>query len=389
MRLGKQILLTLGLLALAGAGWAVVSPAGRPWLEAAGLGGLSRAPVQAEEDRAGHARGPVEVIVRAAVLQDTAHAVAAIGDGRAVRSVTLTPEAAGRVKAIRVSPGEPVAEGQVVIELDDDLARIARDRAELMVADTTATAERLGRLRRSGAVSDQEQAAALLAQRTAELAQQEAAVDLERRSVRAPIAGHVGLIAPEVGDQVTTATEITRIDDRSSILVEFRLPERFAARVRPGDPLTATVLSGEAMPLEGRIRAVDNRVDAASRSFRLQAEIANADDRLRSGMAFSIAMRFPGPARIAVDPLSVQWNAAGAYVWAVREGRAVSVPVRVLQREAGLVMVEGALAPGEPVVVQGLQGLRPGTPVLIAEKVEPTTAAAGAGTGGPVAANEL
>lgn len=315
------------------------------------------------------------VITRPAALKPTSDAVVAIGDGRATRSVALMPQAAGRVAAIKVDPGQRVAAGDEILELDDDLARIAHDRARLMADDARATLARISRLRQTGAASDLQEIAATLALRTAELAEREAAVALDRRHVRAPIAGHVGLIGPEIGDQITEATEITRIDDRSSILVEFRLPERFAARVRLGDPLTATVLSGAGGVLPGRISAIDNRVDAASRSFRLQAEIANDDDRLRAGMAFSIAMDFPGQPRIAVDALALQWNAAGAYVWAVREGRAQQVPVRVLQRAAGEVMVEGDLVEGEAVVVEGVQTLRPGSPVAPAGETTPTAAA--------------
>ncbi|MFP4405103.1 MAG: efflux RND transporter periplasmic adaptor subunit, partial [Rhodosalinus sp.] len=93
----------------------------------------------------------------------------------------------------------------------------------------------------------------------------------------------------------------------------------------------------------------------------------NDDNRLRAGMAFAVTLRFPGETMAAVDPLAVQWAAEGSYVWAVRDGAVQRVAVTIRQRDAGRVLVEGELAPGEPVVTEGVQNLRPGAEVRMAE----------------------
>ena len=97
----------------------------------------------------------------------------------------------------------------------------------------------------------------------------------------------------------------------------------------------------------------------------MQGRLDNADDLLRVGMAFSVALNFPGETLLSVEPLAVQWSSDGAFVWRIVEGRAEPVPVTIRQRERDTVLVEGALSPGDLVVTEGVQNLRPGSAVSI------------------------
>lgn len=292
--------------------------------------------------------------------------ITAIGSARGVHAVDLAPEVAGRLLALRVAPGDRVAAGQLIAELDDEAARLATERARLVLADASATLDRLDRLEASGSASTLQRQEAELARRTADLALQAAERDLADHRLTAPINGYVGLIDVQVGNLITPSSVVTRIEDRSSLLLEFRVPERVAARIAAGDPVEVTAVSAPQDLIEGRIVAVDNRVDDASRTLRVEAEITNPDDDLRPGMAFRIALQFTGQEYPAVDPLAIQWGADGAFVWVVRGGKAQSLPIRILQRNADAVLVEAALAPGDLVVTEGVQALRPGAEVQLA-----------------------
>lgn len=291
--------------------------------------------------------------------------ITAIGSARGVHAVDLAPEVAGRLLALRVAPGDRVAAGQLIAELDDEAARLATERARLVLADASATLDRLDRLEASGSASTLQRQEAELARRTADLALQAAERDLADHRLTAPINGYVGLIEVQVGNLITPSSVVTRIEDRSSLLLEFRVPERVAARIAAGDPVEVTAVSAPQDRIEGRIVAVDNRVDDASRTLRVEAEIANPNDDLRPGMAFRIALQFTGQEYPAVDPLAIQWGADGAFVWVVRGGKAQSLPIRILQRNADAVLVEAALAPGDLVVTEGVQALRPGAEVQL------------------------
>ncbi len=377
MSFWKQGLFAFLAVVLAVVILAVYLPAARPALDRIGVLDPLRmiGLVQEVEDTAGSGAsgqggfgggsGAVTVIAAPPGESVMNNVVTAIGNGQALRSVVVTPEATGRLVEVLVTSGDYVDAGAVIARLDDQSERIAVDRAQLVLDDAQATQTRLARLQSSGAATELQISDAALAVSTAELALREAAFHLERRSIVAPLTGWVGLSAAEVGDQVNAQTVITRIDDRSRILVEFRVPERFVGQFAEGYALTATPLARPDTLLDGVVSAIDNRVDEISRSLRVRAEFANPDDQLRAGMAFSITLQFQGDAQPSVDPLAIQWGRDGAFVWVAREGRAMRLPVRIMQRNADAVLVNAAFEPGDRVVQEGVQMLRPGGEVTV------------------------
>ncbi|MCE6961318.1 efflux RND transporter periplasmic adaptor subunit [Cereibacter sphaeroides] len=383
MSLLKQSLLVLAVAAALLVIWVLYVPAARPLLARVGLlEPMARIGIVAEDAEAeaapgpqrGGPGGPVRVLASAPAERLLNAVVTAVGTARAVRSVTVSPEVEGRVAAIGAVSGGRVAAGAVLVELDSEAARIAVDRANLVLADTREDLERVRRLSGSGATTDIARQEAELAEKTAELELQQARFELSQHRILAPFDGWVGIIEIEVGDRVNRGDAITRIDDRSSLLVDFRVPERVVGQIGLSDAITATALSGSQEPLEGTISALDNRVDEASRTLRVQATIRNADDRLRAGMAFSIRLALPGEPRPAVDPLAIQWGSEGAYVWVVRGGKAERVAIQILQRDEEAVLIQAALRPDDLVVTEGVQSLRPGATV---EVLDPSGLAAG------------
>ena len=372
MKTVSQIGVVAVLLAVAIPLSARLVPGTQPWLDRIGLlqplAALGVVPAGASEDAEGAGQrggGDVAVVaepVRRAVLNDTA---SAIGSARGAQAVELSFEVTGRVTALAVAPGDRVAAGQLIAELDAEAAALSVERARLVLEDARKTLERLEQLAQSGTSTALQRQDAELELRTAELGLQAAERDLADHQLLAPIAGYVGLIEPQQGDLVSPSTPITRIEDRSSLVVDFRVPERLAAQVAAGAPISASAVSSPGAVFDGEVIAVDNRVEEASRTLRVQARIENPDDRLRAGMAFQITMSFTGPEHPAVPPLAIQWGAEGAFVWVVREGKASRQPIRILQRNADAVLVEAEFQAGDMVVVEGVQALRPGAAVTV------------------------
>ncbi|WP_170971939.1 efflux RND transporter periplasmic adaptor subunit [Rhodobacter sp. SY28-1] len=373
-----KVIPQLAIVALVGAvavplsAWLV--PGTRPWLDQIGLlqplaaAGLVPAG-QSEEARgpggANPGAGGVPVVASAFRIESLKDVVSAIGSARGAQAVELSFEVTGRLQAVAVAPGSRVAAGDVIAELEAETAQLAVERGRLVLEDARRTAERLAQLSASGASTELQRQEAELSLRTAELALQSAERDLSNHRLLAPIAGYVGLVEAQVGDLVSSSTPITRIEDRSSLILEFRVPERLAAMVAVGDAVQATAISTPGEVIEGRIVAVDNRIDEASRTLRVQATIGNADDRLRAGMAFQITLTFTGEEHPAVDPLAIQWGADGAFVWVVRDAKAARQPIRILQRNAETVLVEAEFQPSDLVVTEGVQALRPGADVTV------------------------
>lgn len=348
-------------------------PGVRPWLDQIGvlqplvaIGVVQDVGVEPDAAQGPSGGSGVVVVATEVRRQALQTVISSIGSAQGVRSVDLSFEVTGRLASLEVVPGERVQAGAAIANLDAEAAQLGVDRARLVLEDAQKSVARLEQLAQSGAASTVQRQDAELALRTAELGLQAAERDLADHRLFAPVAGYVGLIEPQVGDLVSPTTMITRIEDRSELIVEFRVPERVAAMVSVGDAVRATPVSSPGQPIGGRIIAVDNHVDEASRTLRVKAIIGNADDRLRAGMAFEIALDFTGAEYPAVDPLAIQWGAEGAFFWVVRDGKALRLPIRILQRNADAVLIEAEFQPGDMVVTEGVQALRPKAEVTVA-----------------------
>lgn len=375
MKLVPQLVVIAVIVAIATPLAARFVPGTRPWLDQAGLldpltalGVVPADAAGASTAQGGQRPGgsATQVIAAEPERRVRSNMIDAIGSARGAQSVDLSFGVTGRITAFQVAPGQAVAAGEVLAELDSENARLAVERARLMLADAQQTIDRLAQLAQSGTTTSLQRQDAELALRTADLGLQSAQRDLEDHRLTAPIAGYVGLIEPQIGDLVTPTTTITRIEDRSNLIVDFRVPERIAAQVAPGAMVQATPIATPGHVIDGRVIAVDNRVDESSRTLRVQASIANTDDLLRAGMSFRISMEFTGAEVPAVSPLAIQWGTDGAFVWVVRAMKATRMPVRILQRNADAVLIEADLQPGDLIVTEGVQALRPGADVSLA-----------------------
>lgn len=288
--------------------------------------------------------------------------LSAIGSGEAIQSVVVMPQATGTVDEILVKSGQKVKKGDVLARLDDDEQLIERDKAQVSLRSAQ---EKSSSYKNLQSVARLDVLDAQIAEESAKLAVSTAELNLKRRNILAPIDGITGIVAVNVGDNVTTQTSVVTLDDRSEILVDFYAPERFVTLVEPGAEVEATSMSRPGQVFKGKVDSIDNRVDAASRTFRIRARIDNPTDLLRAGMSFQVAMRFGGDHYPAVDPLSVQWDAEGAYVWRIREGKSEKVRVSVIQRNPDAVLVQAELQAGDKIVTEGLQRVREGQAVRI------------------------
>ncbi|MEJ7928360.1 efflux RND transporter periplasmic adaptor subunit [Ramlibacter sp. AN1015] len=308
---------------------------------------------------------PVPVVVGEVVSAVDEARLALPGSGRAARSVTLYPAAAGEVAQVDFRPGQRVEAGHVLLRLDDRTQRLALDTATARLEQARKLLARYEATRGTGAVPGSLIDEAASTVQLARIEQQQAREALADRVLRAPFSGVVGLAQVEPGDRIALDTAITTLDDRRSIEVDFDVPEAYAARVQAGQTIAVSNPAFSGRSFEGRISALDSRVDARTRTLRARANVPNTEDLLRPGMSFQVQLALPGQPFPAVPELALQWGREGALVWAVRAGRAEQVPVRSVRRVEGRVLVEGALEPGEQVVVEGVQRLRPGRRVSV------------------------
>lgn len=325
------------------------------------------------------------VVLKAATSEIINDKVSALGSGEAIQSVTVLPEVSGTLKAIPVQAGTVVKPGDVIAQLDMDVQQLALDKARLTFDDAQRTLARTQQLGQTNAVPASQIQSAELAAKSAEIDLRTAEKNLADRTITAPIAGTVGILQVGVGTDVTAQTALTTIVDSSKLRINFWLPERLSGKVSLGDPAQVVPVALPQLSLDATVSAIDNRIDPASGTFQVQAEVSNADGRLSPGMAFTVSLKFPGDSFIAVDPLTIQWGTDGSYVWRVVDDKAEKVPVRIVQRNTDSVLVAGEVKVGDMLVTEGLAGLSPGATVQV-QGAPPADAAGGQQAGGGSAA---
>jgi len=335
--------------------------------------------------RPGGGRGGMvaTVVARPATVETMNTRVSALGTGAALHSVTVLPSASGRLIEVPAEAGQTVRAGDLLARLDADTETIARDRARLALEDARATLARNQALAQSNAVSATQIQQAQLAVANAELALRSAEVALENRNILAPIDGTLGLVQVSPGNEVSGQTVIATIEDDSAILVNFWLPEILVGTVRVGDTASAVPVARPGLSIPARVVGIDNKVDAASGTYEVQARLENEARSLRPGMSFTLSMSFEGEVHVAVDPLSILWGSDGAYVWRLEGEKVARVAIRIIQRNSETVLVSGELAEGDLIVTEGLEGLTPGATVKVAGSNAGGPAAGGPAAGGP------
>ncbi|MCZ4092176.1 efflux RND transporter periplasmic adaptor subunit [Sinorhizobium psoraleae] len=387
MRLWKQLAVSFVVLTVGAVAWVRFAPGAGETLAAIGashplIDALSK-PQDGEGGSGGRRNGgrgqggqggfgdAALVVVRPSASAIVNDRLNAIGNGEAIHSVTVTPTATGNLTEIFVRSGDRIAKGCVIARLDSDDQRIAAEQARLTRDSAQEKVQRYRNLSTARAVTAVEVRDAEIALQAAELALKTAELDLRRRDIVAPSKGVVGIITVNVGDYVTTSTPIAVVDDRSQILVDFWVPERFASKIFVGQPVTANAIAQAGRQLEGVIHAIDNRLDQASRTLRVRARLENPDDMLRAGMSFSVTMAFDGDRYPTVDPLAIQWSSEGSYIWRVNGDRSERLPVKIIQRNPDKVLVEASLTEGDRIVTEGVQRLRDGGAVRVAGENRP------------------
>jgi RND family efflux transporter MFP subunit len=305
----------------------------------------------------------VAVVVDAVRYSNERTRIESVGTSRAVQSVTVTPEAAGVVVAVNFKPGQRVQAGAVLVELDSRNEKLAVDLARVKLADAEKLFDRYQRSTGSGAILPTTLDAARTALETARIELNQALIALEDRQIKAPFTGYVGITDIDPGDRVEPGTMITTIDDRDALLVSFEVPEIMVGSLQAGDSISISTWNSQSTDAHGEIVDIGSRIDPVTRTFTARARVDNLDDRLRPGMSFRVLIEVSGGVYPLVPEIAVQWGADGSYVWSVINNRVQRVPVSIIQRQQGMVLVNAALPEGAQLVIEGLQRLYDGVAV--------------------------
>lgn len=305
----------------------------------------------------GGARGPMPVEAQPVKRLPMRDILSAAGQFRAAESVMIRPEISGRIAKLYFTDGQSVKAGSPLLQLDASVndAEIAQARAEIGQLKTELELARAN-LRRNEDLAAQkfiservrDESAAAVAASEAKIAVSEAKLQLaqsraSKMLIRAPFSGTVGLRNVSVGDYLKDGTDVVLLEDRSTIKLDFRVPEKSATKLRKGQKvqIRADALPGDV--LEGVVEAFDSAVDANGRMLTVRAKTANPNGSLRAGMFAKVdVVLAERPQALVVPEESILPQGQDLFVFRVVDGKAVRTKVKLgLRREGKAEIVQG------------------------------------------------
>lgn len=315
--------------------------------------------------KAGGSKGPLKVsvfTVRPAKLSET---VSATGSLLADEGVELQAETNGKVVSIRFTEGARVRKGDLLVKLNDADLVATHSRAKYRKELAVLRERRIAQLLKQGVARQEEYDTALN-----ELNVQDAEIDLTealiaKTEIRAPFDGIVGLRYVSEGSFVNAATRIATLQRLDRLKIDFSIPEKYAARVKVGNPIAFTV-AGASPKFAGQIYALDPRIDAATRTVLIRATCPNPDGRLLPGAFANVAVTLAqlGDA-LMVPAVALIPGLEEKSVFVLKDGKAERRAVQTGTRMENTVHILSGLAAGDVVITSGLQQVRPGQDVIV------------------------
>jgi membrane fusion protein (multidrug efflux system) len=323
---------------------------------------------------------PEAVTTVAAKADNWSGSTNAIGSVTAVQGVVVSADLPGVVESISFDSGRNVSKGDVLVRLDTK-----QERAQLAAAEAQRQLAQLALRRNQGLAQkgivpqqNYDQAEAEFKSADARVGEIKATID--RKTIRAPFSGVLGIRQVNVGQFLAGGAPIVSLQAIRPAYVNFTVPQQELARLRPGTPLEV-VSDALGAPENGRISAVDSTIDEATRNVRVQATFDNAGGKLRPGMYVEAKMTSAGATPVIVIPASaISYAPFGDSVYVVEEMkdpkgktyRGVRQQFVKLGGSRGdQVAVLTGLKPGEEVVTSGAFKLRPGAAVIVNNTVQP------------------
>ena len=299
---------------------------------------------------------------------------------RSLHSTTVQPQVDGRVTRIYVKSGDVVRAGAPLVQIDQEkqTATLRNTESQRAARDTEVTywkgqVERLQTLLKAGAISQNEFDTARRNLETAEAnlaaldAQvREARVQLQYYRVTAPTAGAIGDISIREGDRVTTATEITTIDDRQGLEAYIQVPVDRAPDLRVGLPAQILDSAGKVLATNP-ITFVAPRVDPETQTVLAKSLMRNAPAGVKVQQFVKVRVVWRSQPGLTI-PLTAVSRISGQYFCFVAEQGpnglvAKQRPIQVGDVLGNDYVVVGGLKPGDQLIVSGIQKIRDGAPV--------------------------
>jgi len=331
---------------------------------------------------------PAPVLVARATVADVPIYLDAVGNTRALNTVTVRPQVGGQIVKVAFKEGQEVQKGFVLAEIDPrtyqaqyDQAIATKAKDEATLANARIDLERYTRLAamNSGSKQQADTQRAMVAQLEAQVQGDQAAIDnamtmLSYTKITSPIDGRTGLRMVDEGNlvQANDTTGLVTITQIQPISVLFNLPQQQFQQVNKAfakGPLRVDALSGDNRTAidQGTLRVIDNQMDQTTGTIRIKAEFPNANLQLWPGQFINIRVLVDTLKGVVVVPTAaVQRGPQGPFVYVVETDNKVAVrPVAVAQQDDTRAVISDGVKAQDQVVTTGFTRLSNGTRVAV------------------------
>ena len=325
---------------------------------------------------------PPTVSAAVATTEEWQREIEAVGSLRAVNGADLSFEVAGIIKDLRFNSGDDVAAGAILTTLraDDDVARLDALKATAGLSEITFQRDQEQFKIKAVSQATLDTDAANLKNANAQVAQQQAVVD--KKTLRAPFAGHLGVRAVDIGQYINAGTTVVTLQALDPIYLDFFLPQQELTRVALDEAVTVTLDTYPDRQFTGTITAINPKVDSATRNVQIRATLQNADRRLLPGMYASVTIAAGKKQRYVTLPqTAVTYNPYGETVYVVddkgkdADGKpqlfARQVFVTAGGRRGDQVAILKGIDDGATVVTAGQMKLRNGLQIVVDNTIRP------------------
>ena len=324
------------------------------------------------------AQKPPPVAVATAEAQRVAWkpALHAVGSFVSSQGIDVCAQFDAAVAKIAFESGATVAEGQLLLQQDVSTETAQLENAEAAAALAEANLSRARELRERGSATETDLDVAVAQARQTRAAVAAIRSTIEKKTVRAPFAGRLGIRQVHQGQFLRIGAAIVPLHALDPIHFNFPVPQQNAGQVTPGRALAVTVDAFPGETFAGTVTAVNPNLAEATRTLLVQATLSNRDARLQPGMFGSAALELPGADEVTTVPLAaIVYNPYGNAVYVVEagpDGSGLVVRQQFVQtgaKRGDQIAISKGVEPGAVVVTAGQLKLRNGAAVVINNRV--------------------
>ena len=326
---------------------------------------------------------PQTVSTVTAAVQEWQPQIEAVGSLRAVNGADLAFEVSGIVKELHFKSGDDVAAGDILLTLraDDDSAKLEALKATAALSEIVHQRDQEQFKIKAVSQATLDADAANLKNAKAQVAEQQAVVD--KKTLRAPFAGHLGVRVVDIGQYISAGTAVVTLQALDPIYADFFLPQQALNQIRLEQVVTIKIDTYPNGDFAGTITAINPKVDSATRNVQVRATLKNPDRLLLPGMYASVNVAAGGKQRYLTLPqTAVTYNPYGETIYVVDDkGQDPQGRPQLIARQifvtAGLkrgdqVAILSGIEEGQTVVTAGQMKLRNGSPLVIDNTIRPT-----------------